>query len=114
MAATPPKSKFDNAAEAKAAMLDIITALEADEDFIKASQDAGDDQQKKIAALMPKVQASLLLSWQSMGYVCTSINLRPRTSAPNWAASFQRPHIQCVLGDLPGSCPIIYVFPTLT
>ena len=57
MAATPPKSKFDNAAEAKAAMLDIITALEAEEDaLIKASQDAGDDQQKKIAALMPKVQ----------------------------------------------------------
>ena len=57
MAAPPPKSKFDDVAEAKAAMLDIIIALEEKEDeLLEASKAAGDDQQKKIAALMPKVQ----------------------------------------------------------
>ena len=57
MAAPPPKNKFDDASEAKAAMLDLISALEGEEDqLLEAAKNAGDDQQKKIAVLMPKVQ----------------------------------------------------------
>lgn len=57
MSSSPPKKTFTDAAEAKRAMVEVISTLQKNSvELLKASVDAGEDKQKKIAALMPMVQ----------------------------------------------------------
>ena len=53
----PPKTKFTDALEAKKAMHAVILKMqEHQEELLTASNAAGNEQQKKVAALMPLVQ----------------------------------------------------------
>mmetsp|Transcript_43932 Transcript_43932/g.99344 ORF Transcript_43932/g.99344 Transcript_43932/m.99344 type:complete len:126 (-) Transcript_43932:394-771(-) len=56
----PPPKKFADLAEAKSALLKVITILEANEASIKQLiTAAGDDQQKKMMTVVPALQALL-------------------------------------------------------